>query len=126
MNLDQFIQQAQSGSPIKNAHIHEPEFSHLYVRYTRRYLDKKVCAPVLDIAAIEAKKKGKQAFTNLVTRIRQTYPQLYIYVENVLNPRFKLKLITLGFTQHGPDEFSPSFYIASKDNLFSQNPPPTV
>lgn len=126
MNLDQFIQQAQNGSPIKNAHIHEPGFSHLYVRYTRRYLDNKVCAPVLDIAAIEAQKKGKQAFTNLVNRIRNTYPQLYIYVENVLNPRFKNKLIKLGFIQVGTDNISPSFYLEPKANLFSLNPPPTV
>lgn len=126
MNLDQFIQQAQSGSPIKNAHIHEPGFKQLYVRYTRRYLDSNICAPVLDIAAIEAHKKGKQAFTNLFNHICATYPQLYIYVENVLNARFRVKLISLGFIEVGSDPISPSFYIKPKDKLFSQNLPPTV
>jgi hypothetical protein len=111
MNLDQFLQQAQGAFPVRNAYVHEPGFKHLYVRYTRRYLDSMICAPVLDIASIEAHKKGKQAFTNLFNHIRTAYPQLYIYVENVLNARFEAKLISLGFIQVGSDDFSPSFYI---------------
>jgi hypothetical protein len=112
MTLDQFIQQAQNGSRIKNSHVFEPDFSYLYVRYGRRCINSKICFPVLNIGTIEAYYPGAGAFTRLIKRLRNTYPELYIYVENVLNPHFVKKLIALGFTQVGSDNISPSFYIA--------------
>jgi hypothetical protein len=122
LTLEQFIQQAKLSWPQRQRrHLQEPEFSYLYVRYTGRYILGKACQPVLDIASIEARKPGKGAFTRLLQQIRTSHPELPIFIEAVINPRFGDKLKALGFQDVGPD-LSPCFYmptnIAPNDGWF--------
>jgi hypothetical protein len=106
--LDAFIVQALSSWP-HNAWVREPGFASLYVRISKRTISGET-RTVLDLASMEAKKPGKGNLTKLVTRLREAYPDLPLYVECVVNPRLPTMLVDrLGFT---PDPNSPdSFYL---------------
>lgn len=107
--LDDFMKSGAVGKR-QNAYVRHPDFSNLYVRHSQRYIGGEIASPVLDIANIEAKKPGKGSFTKLVEYLRSTYPDYWLYVESVLNPRFEKKLLTMGFTQVS-EGLSPSFYL---------------
>ena len=97
MTLDEFIQTTNKFP--NNAWVKEDGFSGLYVRKTQRYLNDQLFN-TLDLANIQAKKPGSGAFTKLVNRLLKTYPDIVLYVENVIEPeRFGKKLIDLGFTR---------------------------
>lgn len=103
MDLDRFLALAFSAWPRQsNAHVVEPGFESLYVRFNLRYVSGRVRGPVLDLASITAKHPGQGAFKALVARIRTRYPGLDIYVENVLSPRFAAGLAAMGFARVGP------------------------
>lgn len=53
---------------------------------------------MLDLANIEvqADKCGQGIFTNLINRLRKTYPDLHIFVENT-HARFGRHLLKMGF-----------------------------
>lgn len=80
-----------------NEYVKEPGFKALYVRYGRRLAHGEVHAPVLDIANVEVLKEGRGTFTSLVHRLRRDYPELGLFVENVLSPRFAAGLEHMGF-----------------------------
>ena len=104
MTLDEFIQ--NSNRFPNNAWVEEDGFSGLYVRKTQRYLNNQLCE-TLDLANIQAKKPGSGAFTKLIARLLNTYPNIVLYVENVVDPdRFGKKLIELGFTRIESDYFN--------------------
>lgn len=96
ISLDSFIQNVGFG--IRNSYVKEPGFSKLYVRHGRRYICGKLYSNILDIANIEARKKGKGTFSKLIERLRTEYPSMGIFVECVVNIRFEKKLLSLGFT----------------------------
>ena len=106
MTLDEFIAQ----SSIRNSYVEEEGFSSLYVRIGPRYINGKKYNRVLDLANFEASDYGKGTFTNLVTRLRDTYPDLPLFVESVLNPRLPNKLLSLGFT-YVPNSNPPCFIL---------------
>lgn len=114
--LDRFIMKRER----KNAYVSFPGFSHLYVRFTKRYIIgvNRVVSPVLDLANIEARKPGQGAFTLLFNHVRTTYPSMWIYVECVLNQRFEEKLLKMGFKLEQPN-LTPSYYMppAKEDTL---------
>jgi hypothetical protein len=83
--------------PMRNAFVREPGFSELYVRMTSRYLDGRLYSPVLDIARVEVQHRGQGTFTRLVERLRKTYPAMTLYVECVLEERFRRGLERAGF-----------------------------
>lgn len=115
MNLKEFIKKASEGNRIASrAHLEEPGFSELYVRYTKRYINDAWVSPVLDLASIEVPtgQRCKGRFTNLVKRIRKEYPELHLYVESVLTPRFEKKLEVMGFQNLGG--ICPCFYMPPK------------
>jgi hypothetical protein len=112
MNLDEFIVESKNLRQNR-AHLDEPGFKALYVRLTFRYVAGKMYQRVLDLASIEADRKGKGAFTALLNRIRSRYPDLHIYVECVINQRFAQKLEALGFEQVTPLE-SPCYFLEAK------------
>jgi hypothetical protein len=95
--LDDFISQAREKWPY-NAWVTEPGFAELYVRVSWRPLENKM-VQVIDLANITATKPGNGAFTKLVAKLREKYPELGIYVESVLNPRFDAKLLKMGFIE---------------------------
>jgi len=111
--LDEFL---QSDPSRRNAYVEYPGFKHLYVRLTQRYLRGSMANPVLDIANIEVKKKGKGTFTGMITYLREKYPHYWLYVECVLQPRFERKLLTMGFTQVGVG-LVPSFYLPPVEDV---------
>ena len=114
MTLIQFI---ENDKGIRNMWVREKGFSSLYVRLCRRYIHGNVVSNVLDIASVEASKPGNGAFTKLIERIRKRYPYLTIYIENVLNPRFAVKIMHLGFQRDNttPDELPSYFKPAPKE-----------
>jgi hypothetical protein len=66
--------------------------------------------PTIDLASAEASNPGHGAFTKLVARLRQDYPSMAIYAENVLNPRFATTLVEkLGF--HKDPRVGLCFYL---------------
>lgn len=85
--------------PIRStsAYVREHGFKSLYVRVGKRYLLSAWQPSVLVIANITASRPGKGKFTELVTRLRMERPTLGIMVESVLNPRFRTKLLAMGF-----------------------------
>lgn len=117
MRLDSFIKKHTPTFHFpNNAYVKEPGFKTLYVRVTRRYILGKVAHPVLDIAYVEAIKPGNGTFTGLVKKLQGKYPDLNIFVESVLNKRFRSKLLSLGF-KNADDEgssgeiHSPSYWL---------------
>ena len=108
MTLKQFLADVRT-YPTR-AHVKHPGFRELYVRRTRRFLGGQLCSPVLDLASMEAKTPGKGAFTKLIRDLRAQHPELYLFVECVLNPRLIGKLQELGFTRCDSGE-SICFYL---------------
>jgi len=109
--LDEFMKRGAVGKRM-NAYVRHPGFKHLYVRHTQRYIHGEIASPTLDLANIEATHPGKGAFTKLHKHLRQMYPEYWLYVESVMNPRFEKKLLALGFTQVDVG-LSPCFYMPS-------------
>lgn len=95
--IDHFMRQENCAWPT-NAYVDEPGFKHLYVRITPRYIDGVKWPYVLDLANMETNKPGTGVFKAFIHRIREKYPQLGLYVENVLNPQFRDGLIRMGFS----------------------------
>lgn len=111
--LDEFIQArlSQRVWPT-NAYVKERGFKGLYIRMTQRYIQGKMWNPVLDIANVEAKSPGSGAFTSLVQRLQEQYPHMGLFVECVLNERFRSKLLALGFHSTAREsDLSPSFWL---------------
>lgn len=102
-NLHQFILSARNsnkriGSVV--AWVTEPKFDGLYVRYLRfEDGNLKMCEDVLDIAnvTVEVIHQRRGIFTNLIHRIRETYPDIGIYVENARPDTLEPLLKRLGF-----------------------------
>lgn len=101
--LDEFM--ARDGRP-NNSYLDHPEFKDLYVRkgeiVVRFNGNNYICERVITIANVEAKKKGRGAFTRLVAELAGK--GLAIFVECVHNPRFRRKLLELGFIRVNGDE----------------------
>jgi hypothetical protein len=94
----------------RNTFVSYPGFTEVYVRYTRRVLDGKIRSPVLDLARLEAAHPGQGAFTRMFNHLREKYPEMWLYVECVLNKRFEDRLKLMGFTQ-ADQALAPSFYM---------------
>jgi hypothetical protein len=118
MNIQEFIQQSiHRKSPYNNnrAHLDQPGFSTLYVRYGERFIEGRRMKDFLDLASIEAVDPGRGAFKELVRTITENYPRISLYVENVLLEQFRAGLLRLGFkrvpTSH-PE--SPCYYMIGR------------
>lgn len=107
LTLDEFMNSMQ-----RYLYIEHPDFKTFYIRKGLRYIKGKKYA-CITIARIEAKKKGKGAFTQLINEIRTKYPNHVIYVESIFNIRFVAKLERLGFERDPADE-GYSFYLKGK------------
>jgi hypothetical protein len=110
MNLDEFIAKALNNG-MRNAYVDEPGFDTLYVRVATRFLDGQRMRTI-DLATIGASVPGGGAFTRLVTRLRDQYPTMTIFVESVQTDRFATKLRAMGFVER---EWEPgNFYLLPK------------
>lgn len=118
MTLDDFIisavaRQALTGAP-QRLHVKRPGFNTLYVRITERQLLGRSWKPVLDLSSADATKPGKGAFKKLLAHLKEKYPTLPLYAENVLNPRLAEGLRKRGFIDLGP-EGSPCMFLPPEE-----------
>lgn len=97
ITLDAFLAQTMRFHRVGNRYVYEPGWAHLYVRATLRHIEDALRGPVIDLANIEASRPGRGAFTRLVAKIRRKYPEAWVYVECVHNPRFEKRLVDMGF-----------------------------
>lgn len=99
--VDEFIQQAREINFYNRDYVIEDNFESLYVRYCDKYINGTIIRGVLDIAnvTVEDGHRGKGVFTRLLKRLRDTYPELPIHIENALNPRFQNHLRKLGLIE---------------------------
>ena len=103
----------------RNAYVRHPGWKSLYVRVSQRFIEKTLRV-VIDLAKIEAKKKGKGTFRNLIAHLQEHYADCPIYVEQVQTPRFEEGLLRLGFKR--TNETEPSFYLLPVANLSMLHP----
>ena len=109
--LDEFIDNKIGYVP--NSYVKEPGFHTLYVRRNKRVLDNTLY-DTIDLASLTAKKPGEGAFTKLVGRLTEKYPQYTIYVENVHNERFRKKLESMGFIKHSYGSLCLIYYLPQR------------
>jgi len=104
--LDEFLLQARHRQFPSNSYVYEPGWHHLYLRYGPRIALGRRFEPTLDLANIEveAARCGQGIFTDLVQRLRTTYPDLHIFVENTHN-RFGRHLLKMGFVETSGEFF---------------------
>lgn len=92
MTLIQFL-----NSNTRNAWVTYPGVASLYVRKGQLYIGDRKVDNVLTIASIEIAQTNQGTFTKLINMLRNNYPGMTIYVENVLNPQFDSVLRRLSF-----------------------------
>lgn len=97
--LDEFIAFGQSRDLPSNSYVRETGFKVLYVRYNPVFYVRggHQLQNVLTIASVEARKQHGGTFRSLISYLRSTYPDLSVYVENVLDPAFGQALERMGF-----------------------------
>jgi len=119
MDLAQFIAYGRELNWPVGRHIQQPGFSSLYVRFGPRYIDRKPWNPVFTIASASATEPGRGSFKALIHQLRTDYPDLTLYLENVLNQQLVPGLARLGFVL-APDQHpnvvrsSPSFWLPGR------------
>jgi hypothetical protein len=117
VTLDEFIkdgvERITQSNLASRAHIKEPNFAGLYVRLTRRYIDGAAYRPVLDIADVNVREacRGRGVFTAFLDRVRDRYPTLHLFVENVMEERFQKHLERYGFTVVEPRLDPPCYFL---------------
>jgi hypothetical protein len=118
--LDEFIARGPNKWPL-NSYVREKGFKFLYVRWGRHSIGGElfVC---LDLANAEVKHPGKGTFKKLITRLRSEYPEVNLYLENVLNEKLLPGLPRLGFIRvEGstlqPDYIPPSFLLQGERHV---------
>jgi len=120
MRLDEFIEEGVERvgrlNVASRAHIKEPDFVTLYLRVTRHYVNGVPYKPVLDIADVNVRedRRGRGIFTDLLDRIREAYPTLHLYVENVMEPRFQNHLERYGFVVVEPRLDPPCYFLPAR------------
>lgn len=103
--LDEFIAAYGTRTYTSNAYVKEKGFKFLYVRMSPRLFREGPADPTLDLANLEARRPGKGTFKRLVTRLRQQYPHMTLFVESVMLQRFRDGLLRMGFKPVGADCF---------------------
>lgn len=103
--LDEFILKIR-GKSHGNRWVLEPKFQGLYVRYGDRFINKHLHKDVLDIANVTVEEEYRRTgvFTALITRLRRTYPEMSLYVENA-SSELKPLLVRMGFIEVPYDSF---------------------
>jgi hypothetical protein len=98
-NLDQFIADNRNVRLPRNSYVSEPGFSHLYVRIGPRYIGRDKVACVLDLAncAVAPRQQRHGCLKRFLQRLTRDYPELPVFIENVLNPWLPAKLPNYGF-----------------------------
>ncbi len=91
-----------------NAWLYD-DLMNLYVRKSRRHVDGEAY-DALDIASIVVYKKGQGTFTAFLTEIEQACPYPVIYIENVLEMRFRKFLLGKGYKRNHHSDDPPSYY----------------
>lgn len=121
--LDEFIEQCIEGEKRgtilgRNSFIDHPEWSSLYIRVSRRIVDR-IHVRTIDLANIEARERGRGACRRLLVHLRRKYPDRTIFVESVLDARFQDFFRAAGFqaTHSSSGSIAPSFYLLPETEL---------
>jgi len=122
VNLEEFFQAAREpDKPNFRQWIVRRGFKGLYLRYGGRLVNGEMFHPVLDIANVEVRKPGKGTFKRFIATLRRRYPELHIYIENVLVPPFGKALLRMGFVcvkgSLIPDISQSYFLVARKPSV---------
>jgi hypothetical protein len=96
--LDAFLAEAVQSWLPHRSFVSEPGWKILYVRVTRRALNGRLRSTI-DLANLEATRKGKGAFRRLVAKLSAAYPDRTIFVELVQTERFLDGLLRMGFVR---------------------------
>jgi hypothetical protein len=117
MTLDEFIRDGSTRLAAtglaSRLHITEPDFNVLYVRITRRHVNGAEYRPVLDVADVNVRgdRRGRGVFTTFLDRVRDQYPALHLFVENVIEERFQKHLERYGFVVVEPRLDPPCYFL---------------
>lgn len=97
----------------RNADVYHPAFPVLYVRLGPRWLGPDLGVEwCLQIARIEARRRGQGSFKRLIAELRSSFPTLPIYVELVQSDQFADGLLRMGFVALDAKEaLAPSFVL---------------
>ena len=89
IHIDDILNQIEEfmNLPIKNKWIGNDEIK-IYIRKSKRYINEKMI-DCFDIATIEVEKQGKGLFTKILDQIIQKYPTTNIFIESIMEPRFR-------------------------------------
>ncbi len=105
--LDKFI--ANQNRPW-SAWVLHPDFSSLYVRKTRIFINHELTPNFITIANITAKRKGKGAFRRLVAYLMEERG-FNVQVECIQNPRLEQHLLKEGWLyQYKREPWPPCMY----------------
>lgn len=90
----------------------------IYLRVTKRVINAPEFIATIDIASVSAisdKYMGQGRFTNLLSHIENTYPNVCIYVESVINESLINFLISRGYKLVNDTSLTPNFYQLKRD-----------
>ena len=76
----------------KAGHVLIPGIVVAYVRYIPRYLGGDTVSLVLDLLHLEVETEGQGAFTNLVKRVQEKWPETWVCVKCVRSDRLGREL----------------------------------
>lgn len=113
MNAQEFIKQrAQRNAWVKFAHMD------VYLRHSPHMLngERRQCVDLANLDIPEERFQSKGEFKALVLHVAQLLPDNhYIYVENVLTPRFEQHFLKNGWTRDSVVGIggTPCFYISA-------------
>lgn len=120
MTLEEFVpgavERVEQANVASRAHLKETGFDTLYVRVTRHFVGGIAYRPVLDIADVTVREdwRGRGIFTDFLDRVRDQYPALHLYVENVMEPRFQKHLERYGFAVVEPRLDPPCYFLPAR------------
>lgn len=90
----------------------------IYLRVTKRVINTPEFIATIDIASVTAISEeymGQGRFTNLLSHIENTYPNICIYVESVLNEWFLNFLISRGYKLVDNTNLTPCVYQLNRN-----------
>lgn len=117
VNLDDFIRQGLAGSRL-NLWVEEPGFKSLYVRIGPKSINGIIYPHVLDLANAEVQKQQTGTMTNRIRKIRQDFPTLPIYAENVMVYEFGMSLLKMGFVAVDSRTSSVTHFLVGNKRYF--------
>lgn len=105
-DINQFL-----NSTIRNTYLYN-EYMTLYVRKSKRFIEGK-WYDCFDIASVEVirQERGKGYFTSFLQTFIELYPDKNIFVESILNPVLKDKLLQFDFKEQVINNYQLNMFL---------------